>query len=179
MIKLSKLATAVAMVVAGSTVLAGEVEVLHWWTSGGEAKSVGELKKIMQGKGHTWKDFAVAGGGGDNAMTVLKSRVVAGNPPAAAQIKGPGIQEWASEGVLANLDATAKAEKWDELLPKVVADVMKYKGNYVAAPVNVHRVNWMWANKAVLDKARTGKTLPPLKMWCWVSVVPSSTTMRW
>ncbi len=151
--KFSKLATAVAMVVAGNAVMAGEVEVLHWWTSGGEAKSVGELKKIMQGKGHTWKDFAVAGGGGDNAMTVLKSRVVAGNPPAAAQIKGPAIQEWASEGVLANLDATAKAEKWDSLLPKVVADVMKYKGNYVAAPVNVHRVNWMWANSAVLKKA--------------------------
>jgi len=153
MIKLSQLATAVALVVAGNAAMAGEVEVLHWWTSGGEAKSVGELKKIMQGKGHTWKDFAVAGGGGDNAMTVLKSRVVAGNPPAAAQIKGPAIQEWASEGVLANLDATAKAEKWDSLLPAVVADVMKYKGNYVAAPVNVHRVNWMWANAAVLKKA--------------------------
>ncbi|HSN80306.1 MAG TPA: ABC transporter substrate-binding protein [Rhodoferax sp.] len=158
MIKLSKLASAVAIVLAGNMAMAGEVEVLHWWTSGGEAKSVGELKKIMQGKGHTWKDFAVAGGGGDNAMTVLKSRVVAGNPPAAAQIKGPGIQEWASEGVLANLDATAKAEKWDELLPKVVADVMKYKGNYVAAPVNVHRVNWMWANAAVLKKAGVAGT---------------------
>ncbi|MDD2920207.1 ABC transporter substrate-binding protein [Rhodoferax sp.] len=153
MIKLTQLATAVAMVVAANAALAGEVEVLHWWTSGGEAKSAAELKKIMQSKGHTWKDFAVAGGGGDNAMTVLKSRVVAGNPPAAAQIKGPAIQEWASEGVLANLDATAKAEKWDALLPKVVADVMKYKGNYVAAPVNVHRVNWMWANAAVLKKA--------------------------
>jgi glucose/mannose transport system substrate-binding protein len=153
MLKLSKMAMAVALTVAGSAAMAGEVEVLHWWTSGGEAKSVGELKKIMQGKGHTWKDFAVAGGAGDNAMTVLKSRVVAGNPPAAAQIKGPGIQEWAAEGVLANLDATAKAENWDGLLPKVVADIMKYKGNYVAAPVNVHRVNWMWANTAVLKKA--------------------------
>jgi glucose/mannose transport system substrate-binding protein len=153
MLKLSKLATAVALVVAGSAAIAGEVEVLHWWTSGGEAKSVGELKKIMEAKGNTWKDFAVAGGGGDNAMTVLKSRVVAGNPPAAAQIKGPAIQEWASEGVLANLDPVAKAEKWDSLLPKVVADVMKYKGSYVAAPVNVHRVNWMWTNPAVLKKA--------------------------
>jgi glucose/mannose transport system substrate-binding protein len=153
MMKLSRLATALAFTLAGSAAIAGEVEVLHWWTSGGEAKSVGELKKIMQSKGHVWKDFAVAGGAGDNAMTVLKSRVVAGNPPAAAQIKGPGIQEWAAEGVLANLDATAKAEKWDELLPKVVADGMKYKGNYVAAPVNVHRVNWMWANSAVLKKA--------------------------
>jgi len=153
MMKLTQLATAVAMVVAANAAMAGEVEVLHWWTAGGEAKSAAELKKIMQNKGHTWKDFAVAGGGGDNAMTVLKSRVVAGNPPAAAQIKGPAIQEWASEGVLANLDAVAKAEKWDSLLPKVVADVMKYKGNYVAAPVNVHRVNWMWANAAVLKKA--------------------------
>jgi len=162
MLKLSQLASAVAIAVAASAAMAGEVEVLHWWTSGGEAKSIGELKKIMQSKGHTWKDFAVAGGGGDNAMTVLKSRVVAGNPPAAAQIKGPAIQEWASEGVLANLDATAKAEKWDELLPKGVADVMKYKGNYVAAPVNVHRVNWMWANSAVLKKA--GVTGAP-KTW--------------
>ena len=40
---------------------AGEVEVLHWWTSGGEAKSVAELKKILETKGHKWKDFAVAG----------------------------------------------------------------------------------------------------------------------
>jgi glucose/mannose transport system substrate-binding protein len=132
---------------------AGEVEVLHWWTSGGEAKAAAALKSSMQAKGHTWKDFAVAGGGGDAAMTVLKSRVVSGNAPAAAQIKGPSLQEWAREGVLANLDATAKAEKWDELLPKVVSDVMKYKGNYIAVPVNVHRVNWLWANPRVFEKA--------------------------
>ena len=160
--KLNNLLVAALAACSVSGAFAGEVEVLHWWTSGGEAKSVGELKKIMQGKGHTWKDFAVAGGGGDAAMTVLKSRVVAGNAPAAAQIKGPAIQEWANEGVLANLDAVAKAEKWDSLLPGVVADVMKYKGNYVAAPVNVHRVNWMWANSAVLKKA--GVTATP-KTW--------------
>ena len=73
------------LVVAGATAQAGEVEVLHWWTSGGEAKSVGELKKIMQGKGHTWKDFAVAGGGGDNAMTVLKSRAGSSSMPKQAR----------------------------------------------------------------------------------------------
>jgi glucose/mannose transport system substrate-binding protein len=153
MIRFAKSAVVVAVSVLAAAAYAGEVEVLHWWTSGGEAKSVGELKKIMQGKGHTWKDFAVAGGGGDNAMTVLKSRVVSGNAPAAAQVKGPAIQEWASEGVLANMDAVAKAEKWDAALPKVVADVMKYKGNYVAAPVNVHRVNWMWGSADALKKA--------------------------
>lgn len=129
------------------------VEVLHYWTAGGEAASAAELKKMLEAKGHEWKDFAVAGGGGENAMTVLKSRAVSGNPPTAAQVKGPAIQEWASEGMLASIDAVATAEKWDDLLPKVVADVMKANGNYVAAPVNVHRVNWMWANPEVLNQA--------------------------
>lgn len=151
--KFNSIVLACVAAVSVSAAVAGEVEVLHYWTSGGEAKSAAELKKIMSAKGHSWKDFAVAGGGGDNAMTVLKSRVVSGNPPAAAQIKGPAIQEWAQEGVLANLDSVAKDEKWDSLLPQVVANVMKYKGSYVAAPVNVHRVNWMWANPDVLKKA--------------------------
>ncbi|MBS0372814.1 MAG: carbohydrate ABC transporter substrate-binding protein [Proteobacteria bacterium] len=140
---------------------AADVEVLHWWTAGGEARSVAELKKMLEAKGHKWKDFAVAGGGGENAMTVLKSRVVSGNPPTAAQIKGPSIQEWGAEGVLANMNDVAKAGNWDGLLPPVVANVMKYKGNYVAVPVNVHRVNWMWANPEVFKKA--GVAIP--KTW--------------
>jgi len=146
------LAAAALTTLAGAAA-AGEVEVLHWWTSGGEAKAASALKATLQGKGHTWKDFAVAGGGGDSAMTVLKSRVVSGNAPAAAQIKGPSLQEWAKEGVLANIDDVAKAEKWDSLLPPVVANVMKYKGSYIAAPVNVHRVNWLWANPEAFKKA--------------------------
>jgi glucose/mannose transport system substrate-binding protein len=129
------------------------VEVLHWWTSGGEAKSVAELKKMLESKGYGWKDFAVAGGGGDAADTALKARVVSGNAPTAAQVKGPKIQEWGNEGALASVDAAAKEGKWDELLPPVVANVMKYKGQYVAAPVNVHRVNWLWVNPEVLKKA--------------------------
>lgn len=140
-------------VLSATAATAGEVEVLHWWTSGGEAKAAAELKATMQKQGHTWKDFAVAGGGGDAAMTVLKSRVVSGNAPAAAQIKGPSIQEWAREGVLANMDNVAKAEKWDSLLPKAVADGLKYQAHYVAAPVNVHRVNWLWANPEAFKKA--------------------------
>ena len=132
---------------------ADELEVLHWWTSGGEAKAAAELKKQMEAQGHTWKDFAVAGGGGDAAMTVLKSRVISGNPPSAAQIKGPAIIEWAQEGVLENMDSVAKAGQWDMLIPKVIADGLKYQGHYVAVPVNVHRVNWLWTNPEAFRKA--------------------------
>jgi len=160
--KLRRLTAALAIAGAASvSAIAGEVEVLHWWTSGGEAQSAAELKTMIQAKGHTWKDFAVAGGGGDNAMTVLKTRVVSGNPPTAAQVKGPAIQEWGAEGVLANLDAVAKKDDWDVLLPPVIAGVMKYQGHYVAVPVNVHRVNWMWVNPEVFAKAG----VKPPKTW--------------
>ncbi len=153
LIALRTSAVAAAALMTALAVQAGEVEVLHYWTSGGEAKAAKALQATLQGKGHTWKDFAVAGGGGDSATTVLKSRVVSGNAPSAAQIKGPSIQEWAQEGVLADMSDVAAANNWDKLLPPVVANVMKYKGKYVAVPVNVHRVNWLWANPEAFKKA--------------------------
>jgi glucose/mannose transport system substrate-binding protein len=143
---------AVALAAATAAATAGEVEVLHWWTSGGEARAVGELKRTLGEQGHTWRDFAVQGGGGDTAMSVLRSRVANGHPPAAAQIKGPAIQEWGRLGVLAHLDEVAQQQKWDAQLPKVVADVMKVNGHYVAVPVNVHRVNWLWINRDALRR---------------------------
>jgi glucose/mannose transport system substrate-binding protein len=134
-----------------SVVQAAEsLEVLHWWTSGGESKAVGVLKDDMQKQGYVWKDFAVAGGAGAAAMTALKTQVISGNAPAAAQIKGPLIQEWAAQGVLVNIDS-ATAD-WKKNLPPEIDKIMRAEGHYVAAPFSVHRVNWVWYNKAALDK---------------------------
>ena len=152
------LAACVAAATLSTAAQAADVEVLHYWTSGGEAKSVAYLKEKLTEAGVGWKDFAVAGGGGENAMTVLKSRAVSGNPPTAAQIKGPSIQEWGELGFLSDIDSVAKANNWDALLPGVLSDVMTHDGKYVAAPVNVHRVNWLWANPELFQKA--GATIP-------------------
>jgi glucose/mannose transport system substrate-binding protein len=156
---LSRLATAASLIgLLPLAAHAGEVEVLHWWTSGGEKRAADTLQQLVEAKGHSWKDFAVAGGGGEAAMTVLKTRAVSGNPPAAAQIKGPDIQEWGELGLLANLNQVAKEQQWDQLLPEQVIEVMQFGGDYVAVPVNVHRVNWLWINPEVFAKA--GATPP-------------------
>lgn len=145
-----------------STALAEELEVLHYWTSGGESKAVGVLKGFVEKQGHVWKDSAVAGGGGANAMTVLKTRVIAGNPPPAVQMRGPAIQEWAEQGALVSLDAVSK--NWNKELPPAIAKVLQYQGKYYSAPHWVHRVNWMYINKAALDKVggQPPKTYPEL-----------------
>ena len=51
--KMTKIAALAVGLAAAMSASAGEVEVLHYWTSGGEAKSAAELKKIMQSKSHT------------------------------------------------------------------------------------------------------------------------------
>ncbi|MCP1319599.1 ABC transporter substrate-binding protein, partial [Halomonas sp. 707B3] len=147
------LALAAGTAMAAGTTQASDVEVLHWWTSGGEARAANVLKELLEAEGYGWQDFAVAGGGGETAMTVLKSRAMSGNPPSAAQIKGPEIQEWGELGLLGDLNEVADAEGWNDLLPEIVADIMRYDGQYVAVPANVHRVNWLWANPDVLEAA--------------------------
>ncbi len=156
MIRIDKVMLAAAVscaALAGAARADGTVEVLHWWTSGGEAKAVGELKKAFEAEGGTWVDSPIAGGGGDAAMTALRARVMAGNPPTAVQLKGPGIQEWAEQGALNNVQDVAEAGNWDKVLPPALASIMKYEGKYVAAPVNIHRVDWIWGSPEALKKA--------------------------
>lgn len=129
----------------------GGVEVLHWWTSGGEAAALNVLKDDLEGQGIGWTDMPVAGGGGEQAMTVLRARVTAGNAPTAVQGLGFDILDWADQGALANLNDVAAAEGWDDVIPAALQQFAKVDGQWVSAPVNVHSTNWVWANKAVLD----------------------------
>jgi glucose/mannose transport system substrate-binding protein len=149
---------------AGAALLAGlalasgaraqvkEVEMVHWWTSGGEAAALNVLKEEMQKKGFAWKDNPIAGGGGTQAMTVLRARVTAGNIPTAVQMLGFDIVDWAEAGVLGDLNAVATKEGWDKVVPAALQRFSKPQGKWVAAPVNVHSTNWIWANKAVMDR---------------------------
>ena len=145
-------ASAAVSIISATAGFAGpEAEVLHWWTSGGEAKSVAVLQEEFASKGGTWTDMPVAGGGGDAAMTALRARVLSGNAPTAVQLKGPAIQEWYEEGVLADISSVAQANGWADVLPASIAGHMKCEGTWCAAPVNVHRIDWIWANAAILE----------------------------
>lgn len=129
-----------------------EVQMLHWWTSGGEAAALNVLKQDLAKEGFAWKDVPVAGGGGDAAMTALKAMVAAGNYPTASQMLGYTVLDYAAAGVMGDLTETAKKEGWDKSVPTALQKFAVYDGKWVAAPVNVHSVNWLWINKAVMDK---------------------------
>ncbi len=145
-------AASIALLAASAIQAAEEVEVLHWWTSGGEAAALNVLKQDLESQGVTWQDMPVAGGGGSEAMTVLRARVTAGNPPTAVQLLGFDIQDWAAEGALADLNSVAEDEGWADVVPGALQAFAKYDGKWISAPVNVHSTNWVWANKSIMDE---------------------------
>ncbi|WP_027682770.1 ABC transporter substrate-binding protein [Rhizobium leguminosarum] len=152
---LSSAAIAVVMMAGLSAAHAAdvkEVQMLHWWTSGGEAAALNVLKQDLSKEGFAWKDVPVAGGGGDAAMTALKAMVAAGTYPTASQMLGYTVLDYAQAGVMGDLTETAKKEGWDKSVPAALQKFSVYDGKWVAAPVNVHSVNWLWINKAVMDK---------------------------
>jgi glucose/mannose transport system substrate-binding protein len=141
-----------ALAVSASMAFAGNVEVLHWWTSGGEAAALNVLKDDLAAQGVGWEDMPVAGGGGTQAMTVLRARVTAGNPPAAVQMLGFDALDWAKQGgVLADITPIAEKGNWGEVVPEALQRFTVYDGKWISAPVNVHSTNWVWANKKILD----------------------------
>ncbi|MCG8510573.1 MAG: ABC transporter substrate-binding protein [Rhodospirillales bacterium] len=145
-------AAAMTMAASGTASAEGKVEVIHWWTSGGEAAALNVLKQNLEKQGIGWIDGAVAGGGGDQARTVLKARVAAGNPPTTMQQLGFAILDFADAELLGNLNDLAAKEGWDAVVPDALKKFVRPDGTWVAAPVNVHTTNWVWANKAIFDK---------------------------
>ena len=151
---LARAALAAGTVFIVATAQAGPptVEVLHFMTSGGQAKAMKSLKDDLESQGGKWIDTPVGGGNSEDALAKLRARVLGGDPPSSVQLKGPLIQEWGALDVLQSVDEVAAAGRWEQALPKSLAESMKYKGHWVAAPVNIHRLDWMYANPAVLSK---------------------------
>ena len=145
--------TAIAALSAGFAQAQDQsVEVLHWWTSGGEAAALNVLKDNLEEQGIGWNDVPVAGGSGVQAMTALRARVTSGDAPTAVQMLGYDIKDWAELGVVANLNELAEEENWGEVIPEAIQEFSKYDGNWIAAPVNVHSTNWLWINQAAFEE---------------------------
>ncbi|HHQ4738042.1 ABC transporter substrate-binding protein [Aeromonas veronii] len=153
-------------------VAASQVEVLHWWTSGGEAKAVEVLKSEWTKQGNQWNDFAVQGGGGKSAMTVLKSRALAANPPEAAHLKGYELKEWAGLGFLRDLSPMAEHLGWYSQMPPMVRATLSQNGALMAVPTGIHRVNWLWLNRKIFER---NKLTPPTD---WAQLVTVSDQLK-
>ena len=143
-----------ASLFAAGVAKATDLEVTHWWTSGGEAAAVAEFAKAVDASGDHWVDGAIAGSG-DVARPIIISRILGGNPMGATQLNpGHDADELIKAGLMQDLTELATKEKWNDILrPKTQLASCTVDGKVYCVPVNLHSAQWMWTNRKVFADA--------------------------
>lgn len=133
---------------------ATDLEVTHWWTSGGEAAAVAEFAMAFDATGNKWVDGAIAGAGG-TARPIMVSRITGGDPMGATQFNhGRQAEELIEAGLLRDLTDVATRENWKEIVkPASLLDSCTVDGKVYCAPVNIHSWQWLWLSNAAFETA--------------------------
>lgn len=150
---IKRLAATTALTAAATFAHAADLEVTHWWTSGGEAAAVSEFAKAFNATGNNWVDGAIAGSGG-TARPIIISRILGGDPMHATQLNhGRQAEELIEAGLMLDLSDVAEAEGWKDIVnPTSLLDSCTVDGRIYCAPVNIHSWQWIWlGHKAFAD----------------------------
>jgi glucose/mannose transport system substrate-binding protein len=146
---------AFAALLAPTVASAADIEVIHWWTSKGEAAAVAEFAKALDndGQGDKWVDSAIALG--ETARATVMQRVLGGDPPEAAQFNpGRQYEELIANGQLLDLTDIATEGKWEEIIrPKQINAACLIDGKWWCVPVNIHSNYWAWYSKDAYEQA--------------------------
>ncbi|MDR3473937.1 MAG: ABC transporter substrate-binding protein [Devosia sp.] len=138
-----------------------KLEVANSWTSGGEAAAKQVLVDALAAKGVAWEDSSIAGF--ESASAAFNSRLMAGNPPPVkSAVAGLDQGEVIGQGLMTDIDATAKAAGVAAALPKLILDNITFDGKIYEAPIGFHGESMYFYSMPVFAKA--GITAPP-KTW--------------
>jgi glucose/mannose transport system substrate-binding protein len=137
--------------------LSGELEIFSWWTTGGEAAGLEALFDLYPETCSADVDIinaTVAGGAGFNAREVLTTRMLGGDPPGSFQVHmGHELTDtWVTTDYMESLQFLFDQEGWEDIFPEGVLDIVSYEGEPYSVPVNIHRANVLWYNKAVFEE---------------------------
>ena len=128
------------------------LEVLHWWSSASERWALDLLLQKVNQDRLVWRNAPIPGGSRAAAKTVLRSRLLAGNPPDVAHVSVKTVQELAAKGVLLNL-AQLPLPARDRLLP-LASDAATVRRQWVAVPLGIQRVNTLLYHRALWQQHR-------------------------
>ncbi len=153
------LTTTAAAALFSAPAMAADIEVIHWWTSGGEQAAVSVFADEFDALGgDSWIDGAIATG--DAARSATLQRILGGDPPGAAQFNtGRQYEELIEGGLLLDLTELAESEGWrDFIRPSTILDACERDGRIYCVPVNIHSWQWGWASIPVFEQS--GVDLP-------------------
>jgi glucose/mannose transport system substrate-binding protein len=133
-----------------------KLTLYHWWTSPSESKALSGLVTLFRQKYPEVIVLSTPSPSGPNVrklFPLIQRMVVDKQPPDAFQMNaGYAGQLFFDAHLLDPIDELWAQDKLEEVIPAVIRDLNKFEGHYYSVPVNVHRTNVVWYNKALLEK---------------------------
>ncbi|WP_416841170.1 ABC transporter substrate-binding protein [Haloferax sp. DFSO52] len=134
------------------------LEIVHWWTAGGEQEA---LNALLEGFQEEYPDVTVEnnpapGGAGSALDTVIKNRVLNQNPPSTFQIwPGKALFPYTDADLLENITDSvwSQNDMQNAYLDGVKEAAMGGTDNFVSVPINIHRLNNLFYNVSVVESA--------------------------
>lgn len=146
-----------SMLIATTALVKADSDISHNWNSESEVAALRVFRDKYEALGGTWKETSFPDT--EKSIASTKTRIIGGQPPMVLQSAlGGTLQSFEEGGLLQNMDSVAVPENWDARLPEGLAAGVKYEGHYVAAPIFIDVINWMYTNNEVL--AASGVTAP-------------------
>jgi glucose/mannose transport system substrate-binding protein len=131
------------------------LEIVHWWTAGGEEEA---LNALLEGFQEEYPDAEIdnnpaPGGAGSAIDAVIQSRIIDEEPPSTFQIwPGESLRPYLDADVLANV-----GDLWDDEIQEAYLEgpmeAARPDGTFVSVPLNIHRLNNLFYNVEVIEEA--------------------------
>ncbi|WFU76792.1 ABC transporter substrate-binding protein [Bradyrhizobium sp. CB2312] len=126
------------------------------WSAGSDGAAITALGKKFEEKGGVWQHSPVPGFTTE-MMNKLRAQIIAGDPPACSQLKGPEIAAWSKIAPTVDLDALVAAAGYEKVVAPDLAKLHKPAGKWIALPLQIYSTNMLFLSKRAMDKAKADK----------------------
>jgi glucose/mannose transport system substrate-binding protein len=130
--------------------------VISQWSSGSDGAAITALGKKFEEQGGIWQHSPVPGFTTE-MMNKLRAQIMAGDPPACSQLKGPEIAAWSKIAPTVNLDAIVAAAGYEKVVAPDLARLHKPGGKWISLPLQIYSTNMLFVSKRAMDKAKADK----------------------
>src|SRR5665213_2484123 len=128
-----------------------KVTIISQWSAGSDGLAITTLGKRFEAEGGIWEHNPVPGFTTE-MMNKLRAQIIAGDPPAASQLKGPEIAAWSKIAPVVDLDATVQAAGYEAVVPAELVRLSKPYGHWIALPIQAYRINTLFVSKKAADR---------------------------
>jgi glucose/mannose transport system substrate-binding protein len=126
------------------------------WSTGSDGAAISALGKVFEEHGGIWQHNPVPGFTTE-MMNKLRAQIMAGDPPAISQLKGPEIAAWSKIAPTVDITPLVTAAGYADKVPAELAKSCQPAGHWIALPLQVYRINTLFMSAKAMQRADVSK----------------------